>query len=136
MNEFSSNLDEREVPSSNIENEHCIENEHQDLTDDTVELPILDFTNEKGNVRVKVRKILRDEMLGQLDAVFASHPHIKEKNVNGGFSLCLGVDRLTGDKVWAHIELTVNAKDPNVDSYTGQVKRSTAIFEVPNLFDS
>lgn len=136
MIEFSTNnLDEREVPSSNIENENCTENEHQDLTDGTANLPVLDFTNENGNVRVKVRRILRDEMLGQLDAVFASHPHTKQKNVNGGFSLCLGVDRLTGNKVWAHIELTVNAKDPNIDSWSGRPKNSTAIFEVPKLFE-
>lgn len=124
-----------EAPSSNsniIENERSnIESEHQDLTDEVAGLPYFDFTNEKGNVRVKVRKQLRDEMLGRLDAVFATHPHNKKKNVNGGFSLCLGIDRRTGKNIWAHIEMTVNDKAPNVDSWSG---RERVEYEVPKLF--
>ena len=123
-----------ETPSSNIENErNNVENEGQVLTDRVVELPFIEFTNEKGNVRVKERKLLRDEMLGRLNAVFATHPHFKQKNVNGGFSLCLGIDRRTGKHIWAHIELTVNDKEPNVDSWTGAVKRQPQ-YDIPKLF--
>lgn len=96
--------------------------------------PIFDFTNEKGNVKVNTRKALRDTTLNKLNQVFDSFSGAKVKNVNGGFSLCLGMDRLTNEPIWAHIELTVNMRDPSIDSYTGKPKRAYEP-EVPKLFN-
>ena len=123
-----------EISSSNgdiDENESRAQNESQDLTDCAVKIPFIEFTNERGNVRVKERKILRDEMLEKLNQVFATHPYERKQNVNGGFSLCLGIDRRTGKHIWAHIQLTVNDKAPNIDSYTGAAKK---VIDVPQLF--
>lgn len=121
------------VNSNSInENEQAAGNEVQEPSARAAELPYLEFTNEKGNVRVKERKLLRDDMLAKLDSVFAAHPYSRQKNVNGGFSLCLGIDRRTGHNIWAHIELTVNDKDPDIDSWSGR-KRGSSI-EVPQLF--
>ena len=94
---------------------------------------ILDFTNEKGNVKVNTRKALRDATLNKLNQVFDSFVRVKTKNVNGGFSLCLGMDRLTNESIWAHIELTVNMRDPSIDSYTGKPKRAYEA-KMPKLF--
>ena len=95
---------------------------------------IFDFTNKKGNVKVNTRKALRDATLNKLNQVFDGFSGAKVKNVNGGFSLCLGMDRLTNEPIWAHIELTVNMRDPSIDSYTGKPKRAYEP-EVPKLFE-
>lgn len=97
-------------------------------------MPVFEFTNEKGNVKVNTRKALRDATLSKLNTVFDGFAGAKVKNVNGGFSLCLGTDRLTNEPIWAHIELTVNMRDPSIDSYTGKPKRAYEP-EVPKLFE-
>lgn len=94
----------------------------------------LEFTNEKGNVKVSTRNKLRNTILEQLRSPFAMCGDIVH-NVNGGFSIPLGVDALSGDTVWAHVELTINAKDPTIDKWTGRKIAATPI-EVPNLFEN
>lgn len=99
-----------------------------------ISLPKLDFINEKGNVKVGTRKILRSQMLARLNSVYNDWVLDKVPNASGGFSLCLGVDARTGSKVWAHVGLTINDKDPSVDPYTGKARIKNEI-EIPKLFD-
>lgn len=96
-------------------------------------LPKIGFYNEKGNVKVGVRNELRNQILAQLQSIFDYHKFDKVKNVQGGFSLCLGIDENSDTPIWAHIALTVNDKDPKIDPYTGRAKPISSI-EIPNLF--
>lgn len=130
MSESLTNMHAMEQSNSNIENENVAENESHVLGGGGA--PIIEFTNENGNVRVKERKVLRDGILERLNTVFIAHPYTKQQNVNGGFSLLLGTDSRTGEDIWAHIELTVNIRAPNIDSFSGKPKAIG--YDIPNLF--
>jgi hypothetical protein len=125
-------LQAMEQSNSNNENENVAENEN--YAPSSCGTPTIDFTNEQGKVRVGVRKLLRDGILEQLHNTLIARPYEEESNTSGGFSICLGIDRRTGDKIWAHIGLTVNTKDPSIDPWTGKARRK-AEYQVPQLFN-
>lgn len=86
----------------------------------------IEFLNEKGNARVKIRNEMRNQILDNIRKLFTGN-EIKP-NEEGGFSVCLGEDLLTGAKIYAHIGLTLNAKEP----YIRKINTDTPI---PQLWD-
>ena len=91
----------------------------------------IEWFNEKGNVRAKVRTMYRDAIIEKVRNVFSKDVE-QSLNVNGGVSFVSGKDATTDEKIWAHIELKINTKSPNIDSYSGiEIKRN---LDLPQLF--
>ena len=73
----------------------------------------INFLNEKGNVKTSVRKQMRDQILDKLNCGLQGFKGDIIKNAKNCISLCLGNDILTGQPVYAHIELTLNMVEPD-----------------------
>lgn len=73
----------------------------------------INFLNEKGNVKTSVRKQMRDQILDKLNCGLQGFKGDILKNAKNCISLCLGNDILTGQPVYAHIELTLNMVEPD-----------------------
>lgn len=97
------------------------------------------FTNEKGNVSVKVRDGIRKQVLAKMANVLAGEFDDAELNANGGVSFPVAVDTATGMTVYAHLDLTISTKDPKVKvekKSKSKAKSKAEPVEVPDLFES
>lgn len=95
------------------------------------------FTNEKGNVVAKMRDGLRKQVEEKILNVLTDAEMDVVKNVNGGLSVAIAVDSVTGKTVYAHLPMTISTKDPNekVEKKTAkQVKKEAHEEVVPDLF--
>ena len=88
----------------------------------------IDFINEKGHVKAKTRTQIKNTIYNALNNFELI------KNVNGGYSICVGTDAATNEPVWAHVSIKVNQYGPNIDEYSKrEVKKQEII--IPNLFE-
>lgn len=91
----------------------------------------IDFFNEKGNVRAKVRSQYKTLIMEKFKGLFDPSVTVTA-NVNGGVSVLLGYDKTTEEPIWAHMSLKINTKSPNIDEYTGiEIKKDN---NLPQLF--
>ena len=93
------------------------------------------WLNEKGNVAVKVRDGVRAQVKGKAFAILAEQFEGAVENANGGISVPVAVDEVSGETIYAHFDLTVSTKSP--DSKTERKKTKAATTEevsVPDLF--
>lgn len=96
------------------------------------------FFNEKGNVSVGVRNEIRTQTFGKLvraltgDECFDS----VSANANGGLSIAIATDSVTGATIYANLELTISTKDPSVrtEKKSNKPKAKEPVV-VPNLFE-
>ncbi len=100
-------------------------------------MSVISFTNEKGNVSAKVRSMVATQVMGQVVSALGSNPNLAEvvTNVNGGLSIPVAKDHLTGNTVYAHLALTISTADPTVKV---ERKKSAKVAEptpTVNLFD-
>lgn len=95
------------------------------------------FFNENGNVSVKVRDGIRPQILEKALAAMSAEFEGAAKNANGGISVPVAVDEGSGETVYAHFDMTVNTKSPDVKTERKKsAKKAAAVEEVtPNLFD-
>lgn len=102
-------------------------------------LNAMSFINEKGNVSAKVRNSLKKQVEDKLKNLAKDGGLAVEDNVNGGFSIPVGIDKSTNDTIYAHIALTVSVADPAVKVEKGSkskvVKDDAADDVVPLIFD-
>ena len=102
-------------------------------------LNAMSFINEKGNVSAKVRNSLKKQVEDKLKNLAKDGGLAVEDNVNGGFSIPVGIDKSTNDTIYAHVALTVSMADPAVKVEKGSksktVKDDTAEDVVPLIFD-
>lgn len=91
---------------------------------------MLEFTNENGNVKTKVRQNIRDKVLDKLKSTFQNNT----PNAESCISIPVDVDIRTGKTIYAHFTLTINLRDPNIDPYTGKPKPAKIEPEIPKLF--
>ena len=77
-------------------------------------LNAMSFINEKGNVSAKVRNSLKKQVEDKLKNLAKDGGLAVEDNVNGGFSIPVGIDKSTNDTIYAHVALTVSVADPAV----------------------
>ena len=93
----------------------------------------INFFNENGNVSVKVRDGIRPQILGKALSAMEGAFEGAVKNVNGGISVPVAVDEGSGETIYAHFDMTVNTKSPDIKT---ERKKAAAVEEVvPNLFD-
>lgn len=84
---------------------------------------VIDFTNEKGNVSVTVRKGIREQAKEKLEEVLShSFDEVSENEV-GGFSIPIAEDRATGDIIYIHVDFSVSNKEKTKSKKTE--KRNT-----------
>ena len=95
------------------------------------------FFNENGNVSVKARDGIRPQILAKALSAMENAFKGAVKNANGGISVPVAVDEGSGETIYAHFDMTVNTKSPDVKTERKKTaKKATAVEEViPNLFD-
>lgn len=95
------------------------------------------FFNENGNVSVKVRDGIRPQILEKALSAMESAFEGAVKNVNGGISVPVAVDEGSGETIYAHFDMTVNTKSPDIKTERKKSAKKTATVEevIPNLFD-
>lgn len=94
------------------------------------------FFNENGNVSVKMREGVRSQIFAKALAAFEGSFEGAVKNANGGISVPVAVDEGSGETIYAHFEMTVNTKSPDVKTERKKsAKKAAAVEEVvPDLF--
>lgn len=94
------------------------------------------FFNENGNVSVKMREGVRSQIMAKALKAFEENFEGAVKNVNGGVSVPVAVDEGSGETIYAHFEMTVNTKSPDVKTERKKsAKKAAAVEEVmPDLF--
>ena len=96
------------------------------------------FFNENGNVAVKTRENLRKQVIAKVVEVLADAELNEVKvNANGGVSFAIASDTVKGETVWAHLDLTVSTKSPDVKTERKRKAKAEAKAEdvVPSIFD-
>ena len=98
---------------------------------------IVKFFNENGNVSVKVRDGIRPQILEKALSAMEGAFEGAVKNANGGISVPVALDEGSGETVYAHFDMTVNTKSPDVKIERKKAAKKAAAVEevVPNLFD-
>lgn len=76
-----------------------------------VEDYVLDFVNGNGNVMVSARNKLKKSTIANIDRITAEYNDVKVVT-DEGVAIPLGIDRVTGATVWAHMAITVSTKQP------------------------
>lgn len=96
----------------------------------------INFFNENGNVSVKVRDGIRPQILSKALDVMSEGFEGAVKNANGGISVPVAVDATTGETVYAHFEMTVNTKSPDIKTERKKTAKKTAAAEtvIPQIF--
>ena len=89
-----------------------------------------EFYNDKGHVKASIRNMLKKEVESMTQENL--DPECFMPNVNGGYSILLGTDTVSGQPIWGHITIKVNTLHPSIDEYTKGPKQQ---FSIPNLFD-
>lgn len=107
------------------------------LSEVFVSMVAIKFFNENGNVSVKVRDGIRPQILEKALAAMSAEFEGAVKNANGGISVPVAVDEGSGETVYAHFDMTVNTKSPDIKTERKKsAKKAAAVEEVtPNLFD-
>ena len=72
---------------------------------------VLDFVNGNGNVMVSARNKLKAMSVNNLDRLTAEYNDVKVVT-DDGIAVPLGVDRVTGATIYAHIAITISTKAP------------------------
>ena len=95
------------------------------------------WTNEKGNVAVKVRDGVRAQVKEKALAALADAFEGAVENANGGISFPVATDTVSGDTIYAHFEMIVSTKTPDTKTERKKKAKATPAEEVvvPNLFD-
>jgi len=70
------------------------------------------FTNENGNVMVSARNKERATAIKTLARLVGAEFADAMVVTKDGVSIPLGIDRATEEVIWAHLEVTVNMKEP------------------------
>ena len=94
------------------------------------------FFNENGNVSVKVRDGIRPQILAKALSAMESAFEGAVKNANGGISVPVAVDEGSGETVYAHFDMTVNTKSPDIKNERKKSAKKAAPAEevIPDLF--
>lgn len=96
------------------------------------------FTNEKGNISVKVRNDLRKQVIEKVKTALENAGLPVEDNANGGLSFKIAEDRANNNAdIFAHFDLTISTRDPSVklEKRSNKKKADTAEEPIPSLFD-
>lgn len=95
------------------------------------------FFNENGNVSVKVRDGIRPQILEKALSAMESAFEGAVKNANGGISVPVAVDEGSGETIYAHFDMTVNTKSPDIKTERKKSAKKAATVEevIPSLFD-
>ena len=96
----------------------------------------LKWLNEKGNVSVKVRDNVRKQIKEKFAEMLLENFEESVPNANGGISVAVAVDEVSGQTIYAHFDFTVNMKNPNekTERKKGEKKEKVEEPEVPSLF--
>ena len=96
----------------------------------------IQFTNEKGNVSVKVRDNVRKQVKEKFAELLLENFEESVPNVNGGISVAIAQDKSSGQTIYAHFDFTVNLKSPNekTERKKGEKKDKVEEPDIPNLF--
>lgn len=104
-----------------------------------MELKVIEFTNANGNVSVKARDKVRNQIYDKVlevlrDAgVFADVVTTATK----GIAIPLGINGATNDTIYAHLDLSVSTKSPDYKPAKSKGKakaKQVPEVEVPDLF--
>lgn len=94
----------------------------------------LKMFNEKGNVSVKVREMVRKQVADKLEKALSSEFNGTVPNANGGYSIPLAVDEISGETIYANVEFTVSKKDPSVKAERKKAEKKVVAEETVSIF--
>lgn len=73
---------------------------------------VFTFTNEKGNIMVSERNKQRTTAIQTLARLVGADFADAMVVTKDGVAVPLGIDRATEEVIWAHIDITINMKEP------------------------
>lgn len=96
----------------------------------------IQFTNEKGNVSAKARKHIKDSVVAKIAQAFEVAGLESVVNADGGLSIAVAKDAVTGNTIFTHLEFTVSDRDPAVKTAKSKKKAKAPATEValPDIF--
>ena len=94
----------------------------------------LKMYNEKGNVSVKVRDMVRKQVNEKLENALSKEFNGIVPNANGGYSVPLAIDEISGETIYANIEFTINKKDPSVKAERKKTEKKVVAEESVSIF--
>lgn len=98
------------------------------MTFDEVKKNSYSLTNDNGNVKVSVRNELRKSAVKGIQGMMSAQFGEIIVATDGGVSVPMGVDRVTGDIIYAHFTVTVNMKEPEPQKEPAKSKSKVKMF--------